>query len=212
MSRVFTKVREVFPGEELEYQFVDYDAAVAGPPQLRAQDIHVTATVLEADYGSRLVRYFLTPLSLLFGLGACKLHVAANLTKGDGSSEDFQVRARQGVGIFGGSADGLMELNLKAAENGLAAKVSTALTGRRITSFGAARLGKAALVCGLFGLIPFLSFFLFLPTLLMGGIATWILSSRGVSQGKTKAITGTVLGVADLAVSALSVLFLTQLP
>jgi len=83
----------------------------------------------------------------------------------------------------------------------LLGKTAKGLTGRWITNFGAANLGKAALVCGLVGLIPFLGFILFLPALLMGGIAAATLLGRGVDKGKTMAIAGAVLGVVDLVMS-----------
>lgn len=201
VTRIFGKVRDVLPGEGLDYQFVDWDLRYAGPPELRPQDIHVTAGVDHSSYGSQLMRYFLTLFSVLFGWGACKLYVSGTVRLGDGSESPIQIKAKQGLGIFGGSDEGLMEANLKAAENGFAAQLAKGLTGRWITNFGAANLAKAALVCGLVGLIPFLGFILFLPALLMGGIAAATLLGRGVDKGKTMAIAGAVLGVVDLVIS-----------
>ncbi len=201
VTRIFGKMRELFPDEGLHYQFVDYDFRMAGPPTLREQDVQVTAGVDHCDYGSRTMRYLLTPLSLFFGVGACKLEVSGEVLRGDGTGAAIGMKTRQGVGLFGGSDEGLMEVNLKSVEKGFADRVAKKLTGRWITNFGARRLGKAALVCGLIGLVPVLGLIVFLPTLALGGVSLGTMVARGHKKGMWMAVVGVALGIADVAIS-----------
>lgn len=195
VSATFQRFRNVIADEQLLHKVIDLPVRDGAVPPLSQEDIYVFGEVGEHDYGSRAIRYFLTPLSLLGGIGACKLTVSGHFQLGTAPPETFVLSARQGIGVFGGSGDRLMAVNVKSVGRRLAAKVVRKLTGRRLLNTTAYECALVSFVLGFCALIPGIGFAIAIPGVICGLIATITILARKLQKRRTMAIAGLALNL-----------------
>ena len=188
LRALLTKVAEALKIERLGYEIhqVDEDKV----PELRPDDMIVLVEITRYKLGSQFIRYMLTFLALL-GIGDCRMDVNVVIRRGDGSKETFPLSARQAMGVLGGNAGGMMDLNVKAIANALVLKVAR----RRVLNATAYQYALASLILGIINVTPILGFILFLPGIILGIVALVVLSKRGLQKRKGMAKAGIVLNI-----------------
>ena len=200
VSATFEQLRETFSEEGIEL-FVERIGA-AQTPHTDGDDICVRGSVSEHSYGSRFVRYFLTPLSLFFGIGACKLAVDGTYVSPEGDRKDFCIKARQGIGMFGGNSEKMMETNVKSVARKFSHKIARLITGRWVLNSTAYGCALASLIMGLIALvIPYLCFVLWIPAVACGAIATVTVYRRDLPKRKWMSLAGLVISIISPALT-----------
>ena len=187
---IHERIEEYLDDEGVEFEFVRPEMHTR--PQLQPADMRVNCEVTLFDYGSRMMRYFLFPIPL-FGPGSCQLAVNAVIEDGRGASQTFRNSARQAVGIFGGSDEGMMNVNIKAISNRIATRVTRHVAGRWFINRRVYQFALASLVLGILSFVPCFPFGLI--GLVLGIPALSAISSRGLPRRKVMAISGIILSL-----------------
>ena len=112
------RLEKLIKTERLDLRIADEDELL--PDKLRRNDLVIEGEVTQCDYGSQALRYFVGIVSL-FGPGSSQLAVDVQIETGDGETQRIQSHARQAIGLFGGSNDGMMKVNVKV----LAKRIAT---------------------------------------------------------------------------------------
>jgi phage FluMu protein Com len=186
------RLEKLFKTELVECELTDEDD---DPPQdLGPNDIVITGKVTECDYGSQIMRYFLTFITAFGGPGACRLEVQALVETDDGERRVL-ARSRHGVGVFGGSGTSLMRLNVKAVSRRIADDALRHVTGVRFLNAQAYNCSAWSLGLGLASLIPCFGFVCGPIGLVLGVIALVTILRRNLPAGKWLAIPGTFLSL-----------------
>lgn len=153
----------------------------------KADDCTVSMEIIEEDCGSRFIRLFLPILSVLFGIGACKLTVRCTLFN-DEESTDFLVSVKRGFGLFGGSGDGLMEKNYQKMSDEISLHIGRIFTGKKVLNSQIYSVGKTGLMLGAVSLLPLVGaiiapFGLIFSLIATSGILARNLPKRGLGLG-----------------------------
>ena len=192
ISVVYSEFEKLLKEERLPHVMIVCRNEADADIELLQDDLQIVSGVDEFSMGSQFIRYFLTFLSALFGVGACKLQVSSSIFyPGESRPVLKTFKNKIGIGIMGGSGDGLMKLNQQAIAKGLAKEVVKRLTGRKILTASLRNLAAAALGFGVLGmLIPVIG--LVAPCL---GIPAWmLLKQRDYKPRQWMAIVGSILG------------------
>jgi len=121
LGDLLSKIPDILKAEELGYEYkVVGENAI---PDLGPDDMAVLVAVTKFGQGSQMIRYFLTLLAFL-GVGDCKMYVDVTIRRGDGREESHSLKARQCIGVLGGSSQGLMDMNVKVLARALAVKIA----------------------------------------------------------------------------------------
>lgn len=173
---------ELIETEKLDMHIMDESALL--PETLRRKDIVLTGEVINCDYGNRFIRY-LVPLLALIGPGSCKLAAEAVVETFDGEKR-LDAKSRLHMGLFGGSGDGLMKINVKAVSRSIARGAVRFATKRSVLNIDAYGCVNWALGLGIASFIPFFGILLAVIGLCIGIPGLVIIQQRELPHGKVK--------------------------
>jgi LSD1 subclass zinc finger protein len=201
------KLAEFIDSEQLDLEIADGEGQP--PDRLGRSDVVIDGAITDADYGSQFIRYFLTFLSLWFGVGACRLAVDMDIKDGRGRKKRVQSKASQRLGLFGGSGSGLMKLNVNVLSQRVAAEMARLLTGKSFLNHRVYQFAVAALILGLLSVIPFLGLLLAAIAVVLGVIAVVTISKRALPRRKGMAICGIIFSAVGLLFNILVIVALS---
>ena len=159
------RMKRFIETERLDMRIMgEYDSP---PDELGPDDLVISGKVRRCDYGSRMMRYWLTIVAM-FGPGSCRLEVDAEVETAEEGPRRLSPRARQFAGIFGGSDAGLMKRNIQIVSNQIATAAARHATGNRFLNAHAYRCASWSLGLGLASLLPFIGILFGLIALVLG--------------------------------------------
>lgn len=207
-TELYRCITRYVDSEQLGFKVVECENEETLPKQLDRDDILLSVKIVRCNFGSRAVRYWLTFIAL-FGPGSSQLAVDVKLQDGRGGNRRLSFKARQAVGIFGGSDEGLMAQNVKILCKRIAVGMARHVTGTWFLNRNAYDCAVASLVLGLLSvLLPCAGFVFGSIGLVVGAISLTTITKRNLPRRRGMAISGlclsaagTILGVAFLIYS-----------
>jgi predicted Zn finger-like uncharacterized protein len=185
--------------EQLDMRIMD--EGEEAPDELGRHDMVISGKVTECDYGSQLMRYFLTIVAL-FGPGSCRLKVVGEVETANGETLPIKAKSRIAGGLFGGTGPSLMKHNVKAVAKRIANGAARHASGRTLLNVQAYHCAYWSLGLGLASLIPCFGVLLAMIGSVVGGIALVTIRRRGLPRGLGVASAGLILCFLGFAVTA----------
>ena len=202
------RLEKLIETEQLNLLLVDDD--LPEPDEMGPNDLVIDGRVNVANYGSQFVRYFLTFIAII-GPGSCQLDVEAEIETAEGKPRRVNAKARQAVGIFGGTGTGLMKINVRVVSNKIATEAARHATGKWFLNAHAYLCAYWALGLGLASFIPFLGIGLGPAGFICGMIGLTTIVRRDLPRGKLPAVIGilcslmgTLIGVGCVVLAILA--------
>lgn len=198
ISDIWTTVRGILQGEGLRYD-PKYLLPGQDPPPLESKDLYLLVHVTEYDEGNLVLRYLAGPLARLVGLGAVRLTVEGKLRHGDGTDEDYRIRAAASGGIAGGSSYVLMKINAQRVSVRLARSVTRHLLNRTVTNYWGRLFLRRGRAYGLLGLIPVFGSVFLIPGVVYAFLGTALILKRRLPH-KARALAAIGANLAGAAI------------
>lgn len=167
-------------------------------PPTSAEDLVISCKLHKFDYGSRMMRYFLTFISL-FGPGSCWLELDVNIQY-QGRASSFRAKARQWIGFFGGDSQRMMQQNYKLVGNRIGIKTAQLVSQRWLINRFIYNAALAGLIFALLGVVclPFSPI-----ALLFAGPAAIVIHQRQLPRRFPMAVGSVGLSVVTMLAYAL---------
>jgi len=183
-------MEKLIKSEKLDLRIVHEDARP--PEKLAPRDLVLTGKVVHHDHGNQFIRYFFTFIALI-GPGSSKLEVKAFAETADGGEKRIDAKSRQAMGVFGGTNEGLMKLNVKNVASNIARGAVRHLTGYSFLNIQAYHCIYWALGLSFFGFIPFGGILFSLIGLGCGIPGLTVVLQRNLPHGKAMGFIALIL-------------------